>query len=64
MARQPSTEETNEIIRTIENIRINNNNCWMDILRIAIQCDPTATRKITKRISKNDKEVTKWLGKL
>lgn len=59
--KKPSTDE---IIKVIENIRACNNAYWMDILRVAMQHNPIRTRKLTKEISKNDKEITKWLGKL
>ncbi len=61
MARRPSTEG---IIKTIENIRVTNNSYWMDILRIAMVFAPQQTRKVLKDISKNDKEIDKWLDKL
>jgi len=61
MAPPPSTDI---IIDCIAEIRADNNALWMDILKLAMKLAPAETRKITKQISKNDKEITKWLGKL
>ena len=53
-----------KILEKVTKIRVKNNDLWMEILRIAINEHPVATRMIIKKIRKNDREVTKWLGKL
>jgi len=45
-------------------IRTANNILWMDILKIAFNAAPTEARKVMKQIKENDREITKWLGKL
>lgn len=55
---------TEDIIGMVAKIRIKNNELWMEILRIAVNEHPIATRMILKNIRLNDKEITKWLGKL
>lgn len=56
--------ENKDAIAKITKIRANNNLLWMEILRIAFNEHPVAARRLMKKISKNDKEITKWLGKL
>ena len=55
---------TDEIIDKIAEIRTNNNWRWMDLLRLAFEIAPERARDIMKEIQLNDKEISKWLGKL
>lgn len=55
---------TEHPLTEITNIRSRNNDLWMSILQIALECQPEYTREIIRKISKNDKEVVEWLGKL
>lgn len=52
------------IILLVEETRRENNILWMDMLRLAFEVAPEEASKIMKKINKNDKEITKWLGKL
>lgn len=54
----------NQTIDVVESIRGGNNKLWMQILRIAMRSEPDLTRAIIAEIGTNDKEITKWLGKL
>ena len=56
--------DTDEVIDAIGDIRANNNKLWMAILKLGFEHAPKDCRKIMKMIVKNDKEITKWLGKL
>lgn len=56
--------EPEEIISYIARIRQNNNLLWMNLLRIAFRCDPKESRKIMKKITKNDREVSRWTARL
>lgn len=61
MARPRNTDKT---MKKITEIRAANNWLWMNILRLAVEAKPEQARHCIKQIQKNDKEVTKWLGKL
>lgn len=48
----------------ITEIRRQNNDCWMDLLRLAIKHAPEETREILLKITKNDREITWLMAKL
>jgi len=56
--------DPDEIISYIAGIRQSNNRLWMDLLRLAFRHAPKEARKIMKKITKNDREVSKWTGRL
>lgn len=56
--------EPDEIISYIAGIRQANNRLWMDLLRLAFRQAPSEARKIMKKITKNDREVSKWTARL
>lgn len=56
--------DVEDVIDIIGEIRANNNKLWMAILKLGFEFAPKDCRKIMKMIVKNDKEITKWLGKL
>jgi hypothetical protein len=60
--KKPSTDV--DVIGEITKIRVNTNILWMEILKTALRLDPIGSRILIKAIKKNDKAVTKWLGKL
>lgn len=51
-------------IKMVTEIRKRNNDCWMDLLRLAMKHAPEETRLIMADITKNDEEVTGWLKQL
>ena len=53
-----------EIIDRVSSIRTRNNILWMNVLKLAFKENPYEARRIMRQISKNDKDVTKWLAKL
>lgn len=57
-------KETNEAIDKIERIRRKNNKLWIGLLRLAFRHAPKDARKIMKKITKNDREVSKWTARL
>ncbi len=59
MAKDPS-----DIIDKISDIRAINNTLWMSILKLGFEYAPKEARKIMKMIVKNDRRITKCLGKL
>lgn len=54
----------NEILIIITRIRANNNRLWMGLLRLALRENPVESKKIIKQITKNDREVSRWLSRL
>ena len=62
MASKKQSSDT--IIKRVRNIRANNNDLWMDILRLAYKLDPDEVRSLLYGIDSNDKEISHWLGKL
>lgn len=56
--------QTKMAITKIEQIRVRNNRLWMRLLRIAMEADPDRSRAVIERISKNDREITKWLRRI
>lgn len=56
---------TNElIISEVTKIRRKNNNCWMELLGLAMRAKPRQAKRILEAITKNDSLVTKWMGRL
>ena len=54
----------NKYVDKIEDVRRINNALWMQILRIAL-CDAAAdTKRILRRIRKNDLEISRLTGKI
>ena len=53
-----------KIISNIQRVRTNNNTSWMDLLRIAVKHAPKESKKVLKRINKNDKKITYLIKRL
>ncbi len=53
-----------EIVGQIESVRRENNELWMNILCIALENAPKETKAVLSKINKNDKQISKLLGKL
>lgn len=60
----PRELSSDDIISYIAGIRQANNRLWMDILRLAFRSEPKEARRIMKKITKNDREVSKWTARL
>lgn len=56
--------QTKTAIAQIERIRVRNNKLWMQLLRIALESNPIKSREVVTKISKNDREITKWLSRI
>ena len=56
--------QTKMAITKIEQIRVRNNKLWVQLLRIAVESNPVKSRAVIDRISKNDREITKWLRRI
>lgn len=54
----------NETINQIEWVRTENNKLWMEILRIAMDNAPIATKKVLAKIRKNDQQISELMGML
>jgi hypothetical protein len=46
-----------EIINKISEIRIKNNICWMDLLKLAFKTSPKEAKIIFNKITQNDAEI-------
>ena len=57
-------KKNKKIINQIEKVRMQNNKNWMELLRIAIESNPTASRRVLKSININDKKISKLLSKI
>jgi len=51
--------ENDSIISQISDIRVNNNKCWMDILRLAFKNNEAEAKNIFKSITDNDGKINK-----
>ena len=51
-----------DLLGSIKKIRVKNNDLWMEILAIALECNPIATKQIIKDIATNDTAVALTLG--
>ena len=52
------------IIDEVEKVRTKNNVNWMDVLRLAFKHAPEDTRKLMKRINKEDGRISELFKKL
>ena len=52
------------IIDEIEKVRTKNNVNWMDVLRLAFIHAPQDTKKLMKKINKEDKRISELFEKL
>lgn len=48
----------------VHQIRVKNNDLWMEILQIALDFAPEETKAILARIKKNDRRITELFGAL
>lgn len=48
----------------IKRRRADNNDLWMEILRIALEVAPKRTKKVLRRIKRNDRKIHVQLRKL
>ena len=53
-----------KIIDKVQSIRVKNNRCWMDILRLAFEARPEEARRIMQKITRNDSKITMWMARL
>lgn len=53
-----------EIIDEIQRIRSNNNQVWMDLVRLAVRVAPEESKKLFGRITDNDEKVSRLLRAL
>lgn len=60
--RKPMTPQ--RVIGMVTRIRSRNNRCWMALLKLAVTSQPRKAKTIIGQITENDKEVTRWLGRL
>ena len=51
-------------INQIQNVRVNNNKYWMDVLKLAFKFAPTQASKIMKKINSNDQKISTLVEKL
>jgi hypothetical protein len=64
MARPLKKLPTSQIIATVTRIRSRNNRLWMDLLTLAIKAKPRKAKSIIRKIVQNDKDVSKWMGRV
>lgn len=64
MKKITNSEQLDNIIDQVQEIRAKNNNLWMDLLRIASRRSPKNTLKILKEITSNDKQISNLLGEI
>ena len=55
-------KKQNKIINQIQKVRSINNINWMKLLKIAIKSSPKETKLVIKKISINDKKITKLVN--
>ncbi len=58
------TNDNDDPIRKIAQIRIKNNELWMSILNLALEVAPDRARELVRAIRNNDKEISEWFEKL
>lgn len=46
-----------ELMARLKEIRVSNNDLWMQILEIALSSDPIRTKKVMSQVAENDKKV-------
>ena len=49
---------SDEVINCIKEIRSQNNELWMDILKIAFEFAPEQAKTVFKKIAENDTQIT------
>ena len=59
-----TSDDMDEIIRKITQIRANNNLNWMGLLSIAMHADPKKARELLRLITDNDVKVSSLTRKL
>ncbi len=59
-----SESSAEHLIDEIEEVRVNNNCSWMDILRIAHWYAPDETKRVLRSIRANDLKISELMGKL
>lgn len=47
-----------DMLDSVTQIRVRNNDLWMGILAIALKADPETTKELIKAIAKNDAAIT------
>jgi hypothetical protein len=60
--RRPMT--TQRVITMVTRIRSRNNRNWMSLLKLAVASKPRQAKAILTQITKNDQEITRWMGRL
>lgn len=56
MAQNGKSEE--DMLDSVTQIRVRNNDLWMGILAIALEADPDRTKKLIRAIARNDAAIT------
>lgn len=56
--------ETEILVDKVEDVRKLNNRLWMNILRTAMETNPTYTKQILRQINEHDREISKLLGRI
>ena len=56
MARNGRTD--GDLLESITDIRVRNNDLWMSIMAIALEANPKATKYLIRKIARNDSEIT------
>lgn len=57
-------KSTNSIIRTIADVRTNNNVLWMRLLELALEHAPADAKAALREINANDRRVSSLLAEL
>lgn len=53
-----------DLIEQIARQRYRNNSYWMELLRIAYECDPDQTKEVLRKLNEGDKAVSELVRKL
>lgn len=53
-----------DLIDRIEEIRTRNNSVWMNLVRLALECEPGRTKELLRQIEEYDSAVTSLLREL
>jgi hypothetical protein len=53
-----------DLIDQIEETRAQNNRCWMDLLRLAIEAEPEKAKEILSEIEQHDNQIRRLLKAL
>lgn len=59
-----ATQEEENIISEVRQVRADNNDLWMNILLFALRASPAKTKAAISLIVKNDRKITGLLEKL